>query len=366
MNYNSRRHFIKKSLLSLIGVSSINLLSCSVGKNKSPIVPSVRGEVNPYFNTRGVVVGWDDIISLDWPYLAHQAGLTTIGVHLNDAMMATEEYKKFIHDCDRFGIAIEYEQHAMSQILPRNLFSEHPSMFRMNEEGVRTNDYNCCASSAEALKIIAENAQTSAKKQVPKTGRYYFWLDDGGKKCHCPLCKELNDSDQALLIENAIIKKLKELDKSNTLAHLAYTDTIVPPKKVKPEAGIFLEYAPFQRVWDKPLSDRLAKRDGMTITHGDYIDYLEANLKIFPKETTQILEYWLDVSLFSGWKKPPVKLPFNREALLSDIETYAKMGIKNITTFAVYVGGEYQKLHQDISFVSVYGNALKSYTPEKS
>ena len=86
------------------------------------------------------------------------------------------------------------------------------------------------------------------------------------------------------------------------MAHLAYQGTIPAPEIVKPENDIFLEFAPFNRRWDKPLRERDAIRDGMTITHGEYIDALEANLKVFPKETAQVLEYWMDVSLFSDWK----------------------------------------------------------------
>ena len=69
------------------------------------------------------------------------------------------------------------------------------------------------------------------------------------------------------------------------------------------------------------MRERDAIRDGMTITHGEYIDALEANLKVFPKETAQVLEYWMDVSLFSDWKKPAVQLPWNKNVFLSDINT---------------------------------------------
>jgi hypothetical protein len=294
--------------------------------------------------------------------LANQAGLTTLSVHTSDTNLQSAAFKKFLQDCRDFHIAVEYEQHAMAELLPRALFAQKPHLFRMDEKGSRTADFNCCASSAEALEIIAGNARQRAVIQRPTTGRYYFWLDDGGKKCHCPDCKGLNDSDQALLIENRIIKELKQLDRNNTLAHLAYQSTMQPPSVIKPEPGIFLEYAPFYRSWSKPLAERSAKREGMTVTHGEYLDHLEANLKVFPKDTAQALEYWMDVSLFSDWKKPAVKLPWNKEVFLSDIDTYARLGIRHITTFAVYIDGAYAQAHKDLSFIQEYGEGLKHYT----
>lgn len=109
------------------------------------------------------------------------------------------------------------------------------------------------------------------------------------------------------------------------------------------------------------MRERDAIRDGMTITHGEYIDALEANLKVFPKETAQVLEYWMDVSLFSDWKKPAVQLPWNKNVFLSDINTYAHYGIRNIIAYAVYVDAIYYETYKNVNFVQEYGDGLKNY-----
>src|SRR5690606_38647022 len=106
---------------------------------------------------------WEDIQSLDWPALAGQAGLTTLSVHTSDANHQSEEFKKFLQDCERLHIDVEYEQHAMAQLLPRSLFAEKPHLFRMDENGKRVDDFNCCPSSQEGLDIIAENARRRAE-----------------------------------------------------------------------------------------------------------------------------------------------------------------------------------------------------------
>ncbi len=364
MKVNSRRIFLKNAAFSAAVLLSPSLLSC--GKPHNGAADKGDSDESPdskdsYFKTRGAILAWEDIATLDWPALANQAGLTTLSVHTSDSNMQTATFKKFLEDCQSFNIDVEYEQHAMAELLPRSLFAQKPALFRMDEKGKRTADFNCCASSLEALEIIAQNARTRAVKQRPTSGRYYFWLDDGGKKCHCPECIGFNHSDQALLIENRIVRELKEIDSKNTLAHLAYQSTMQAPSVIKPESGVFLEYAPFYRSWSQPLANRSAKREGMTITHGEYIDHLQSNLAVFPKDTAQVLEYWLDVSLFSDWKKPAVKLPWNRAVFLSDINTYARMGIRNITTFAVYIDRAYQDRHKDLSFINEYGHGLRDY-----
>ena len=148
------------------------------------------------------------------------------------------------------------------------------------------------------------------------------------------------------------------------LAHLAYHNTTPAPSVVRPEEGIFLEFAPFYRRWDKPLSDRSAIRDGETWTHGDYLDMLEANLKVFPAETAQVLEYWLDVSQRSGWKKPQVRLEWYNDVYLDDLKTYAGYGIRNITCYGAWIDKYYVDTYGDLTPVEDYGQGLLNYRQE--
>lgn len=331
--------------------------SCTM--NKSP---------ETYFQTRGIILDVNDMGTYDWPRRAKEAGINTIAGHIFPGQVAefieSDRGTQFLAECRELGIEVEYELHAMADLLPRELFEQDSTMFRMDENGRRIADWNLCVHSEKALDIVCENAVKYAKILTPTTGRYFYWIDDGVPMCECPLCREYSDSDLAMLIENRIIKALRtEVDPNATLAHLAYFNTIAPPEKVKPEEGIFLEFAPFQRIWDKPIADLTAQRSDSPVTHGRYLEYLEDNLKVFPAETAQILEYWLDVSLFSGWKKPAVRLPWNREVFLSDIDTYAGYGIRNITSFGVYMDKTYFEAYPDDFSVEEYGRGLKEYSP---
>lgn len=323
-------------------------------------------EAQPFFSTRGVILDVNDLSTVEWPRMAKEAGITTVSTHITPKQVAefveSARGKQFLDECKHYGIEVEHELHAMGDLLPRELFDQDSSMFRMDEHGKRVREYNLCVHSDKALDIVAENAVKYAKILTSTTGRYFYWIDDGVPMCKCPKCKEYSDSDLGLILENRVIKDLREkVDPKASLAHLAYHNTLEAPTKVKPHEGIFLEFAPFHRNLTKSMKDTAAFRPEFNITHGEYLKYLDDNLKVFPVETAQVLDYWLDVSLFSNWKKPAVKLPWNQQMFLDDIEVYANRGIKNITTFAVYVDSAYVKNYPDLSFLKEYGEGLKNY-----
>ena len=90
------------------------------------------------------------------------------------------------------------------------------------------------------------------------------------------------------------------------------------------------------------------------------IDTLDANLKLFPRDTAQVLEYWIDVSRFMGQQhsKERVRLPWNRDVFLADLASYRRRGIRHITSFACRVDAEYLKKFGDPSFIAEYGEGL--------
>ncbi len=362
----NRRRFLQSSTFPIFLMAfpgkSIGFSAANVTELEQPLE-------KPLFETRGIVLSVSDLSTLDWPRRAHAAGLTTIGTHVTPGQVSefiqSEAGQQFQKDCKRLGIQIEHELHAMGDLLPRELFDRDPSMFRMNEDGERIPDYNCCAHSKNAIEIICQNAVKYSKLLLSSTGRYFYWIDDGRPMCKCKKCREYSDSDQALLLENAILAALRrEVNEHAALAHLAYANTLKPPSLIKPSEGIFLEFAPIRRSWQEPIRNRSAEGRGMT--HGENLDYLDANLEIFPKETAQVLEYWIDVSLFSGWKRPAVQLPWRPDVFLADIDTYARRGIRHITSFGVYIDSDYVKKYGDPHFIDEYGKGLLTYRLEES
>ena len=94
-----------------------------------------------------------------------------------------------------------------------------------------------------------------------------------------------------------------------------------------------MEFAPIRRSYNRPLSHP---------SHREVLDCLDANLAVFGARGAQALEYWLDLSRFSGWKRENVmRLPWRREVFLDDLATYSGRGIRHVTSFAAWLDGDY-------------------------
>lgn len=306
--------------------------------------------------TRGVVLTPEDLTLQDWPDRAKRAGLTTIALHHGRSVFEIIKFvtspkgEWFLDRTHRLGLEVEYELHAMNELLPRWMFAEDKSMFRMNEKGERVPDWNLCIHSQRALDTVADNAVAFARLLRPTTGRYFYWGDDGRPGCHCGKCRELSDSEQALVAENYMAKALRRYDSRAQLAHLAYSATVIAPRQIKPEQNVFLEYAPISRRYDLPYSQQMHGKDGLS--------NLDANLQVFPASSAQVLEYWLDVSRFSRWHRPAVRLPWNREVFLADVRAYAERGIRHLTSFACYIDADYVTRYGEPAAITEYGAGL--------
>lgn len=286
----------------------------------------------------------DRCVSLGIPTLSlHPVGGFRSPLTMKDLLekLETAEYRALIDEAIEKGLTIEYEMHAARYFLPKTEFESHPEWFRMDTEGNRTPKLNCCASSKEGLDFIAKRAAEAAKGLYRSSHRYFFWMDDSKEdiRCHCPECEKYSASDQQLLIMNRILEELRKDDPEATLAYLAYYDTLVPPTKIKPADGIFLEYAPIDRDFHKPLSDANDEKNESQYRH------LKALLEFFGKDTAKALDYWLDNSLFSNWTKPPQPFTADADVIHADFDHYRALGFRDISTFACYLGEDYIALH---------------------
>ena len=118
---------------------SLGLAASSTRPGTSPAMAGADGP--PVFLTRGVVLVPEDLTLADWPERARQAGLTTIGIHHQNSPQAVIDWikadagQRFLGTCSRLGLEVEYELHAMKELLPRSLFDKDKDLFRMDETG---------------------------------------------------------------------------------------------------------------------------------------------------------------------------------------------------------------------------------------
>ena len=330
------------------------------------------------FRRRGLVILPEDTSLPNWPERARRAGLTTLALHEFTllgilAFAVSDAGRAFFDQCRAAKLEIEYELHLMSDLLQRSLFAQHPEWFRMDVSGQRTADANCCVHSHAALDHIARNAATVARLLPSTSDRYFFWGDDGANWCRCPRCMEQSDSEQALVVENRILNELRKDRPQATLAHLAYHHTLSAPRQVRPDDGVFLEFAPIDRAYGAindpsyhgapgsgvfvPLKNRDFRFRPQDHSNGQLLDFLDTNLEVFPKETAQVLEYWTDVSVVSR-KKPARKQPFDAAVMRADLIEYRRRCLSQITSFAVWVDSDYVQCHGEPTFIQDYGNLL--------
>lgn len=320
-----------------------------------------------WFTRRGLELVPEDLLSWDhWLDEMKEAQLNLLVIHVARNLQELADYADSDHfaalarQAERYGIDIEWAPHALKDLLPREHFAAHPEWFRMNTAGLRTPDYNMCPSSEAALAEVSANAASIAQHLRPTTDRYYFWSDDGRPWCECPACAPLNQADQSMRFTNAVQAGLRRVVPNAKLSGLAYLNTLEPLESVEPADGVFLEYAPIRRSFHHALNDPAS-----AMNRAEYRK-LQA---ILPDQgvtaDAQVLEYWLDESLF--WRaadrpEQPPKLPFFPEVLKRDLQLYANLGFRSVVSYAVLLGKAYRDQH-GVPPIQAYGEALLQTQP---
>jgi len=296
-------------------------------------------------NNRALLIHPDEFTN-KWIERAKGLGVRTLALHPTGgggaeasltnllALCRTDEFRRRVDRAIAAGLEIEYEMHAGAWLMPRTLFGSHPEYFIMQTNGVRAATGNFCVSNPDALKIVSSRACELARGLYRSSHRHYFWLEDRtDASCHCPACARLSPSDQQLVALNAMVRALRASDPEAKLAYLAYLDTMPAPTSVRPENGIFLEYAPISRPQDRMLAEMNAGRDDPAIRR--LLDW-------FGKKDARVLEYWYDNSLHSGWKKPERRFVPQTAVIQADLVWYARQGFSEIASFACFLGPDYE------------------------
>jgi hypothetical protein len=223
---------------------------------------------------------------------------------------------KLLPELRKRGMVIEVGGHFLTAFMPRTLFAQHPDWFRMNEQGKRVNDFNLNPFNQEALDYLAAGA-TEYLGKMPEASLFHLWADDilGGGWSYEPGKEEYTPSDQALLVSNYLVKKLREKLPNANLAYLAYHDTVDPPRVVKPEAGLIYFYAPRERCYAHALNDPACK------LNRKYAKALENGLPAFGPAKAEVFEYYADEILYENLN-PPIP-----EVLSADMQYYRELGI---------------------------------------
>lgn len=226
----------------------------------------------------------------------------------------------------RRGVDLQFGGHHLPALLRREMFEAHPDWFP-HREGQRDARYNICPTSAGGLAEVRARARDFFRR-FGGASVYHLWADDilGGGWCECDSCAGLAPSDQALLATNVLAEELAAVHPGADVAHLAYHDTIAPPRSVSPAANVTALYAPRNRNYAYGIADpacphnlagQFSELEGLAATFHGRGDALS------------VFEYYSDAILYK-WMAPP-----NLAVLPADAQAYQRMNVADFGDLAV-------------------------------
>jgi hypothetical protein len=257
-----------------------------------------------------------DVAFVDWMAKSGATGLLFIR-HANDSQWLVPE---LVPELVRRGLDVEAGGHVLVELLPRALHDRHPEYFPLGADGRRTDLGNACASSREALAVIGAGAR--AASAATGASDLHLWPLDllGGGWCRCAACAPFSPSDQALGVCNHVAEGM-----AGRVYHLAYHDTLTPPRTVRPHPRVWAEFAPRERCYAHPLDHPACA------TNAPYRAALERHLELFDGRV-HVFEYYGDAILFGGCATPLTQV------IAGDLAYYRRAGVGGVSclTFGQY------------------------------
>jgi Domain of unknown function (DUF4838) len=205
--------------------------------------------------------------------------------------------------------------------------------------------HNFCSRKRSIFKNSQEKMFNYIENLPFSNKNLYCWQSDQYiERCKCKIDKKKRTSDLLLQRLNLFINNPKILGKKN-LAFFAHLGTWRVPRIHYPHPNIFLELAPVHRCFSHSINDQFCKINKKVVK-----PEIEAFLKRFSVETTQVLDYWLDASLFGrmefknfGWAFSfgQGRIPHIPRILQKDLLYYQGLKIQKIMSFAVGLDEKY-------------------------
>lgn len=232
--------------------------------------------------------------------------------HAEDARYRIDELEPLLA---QRAIGREYGGHILPQLLPRELFDINPEFFPLSKNGKRNSRGNLCVASEAALSLIGAGA-AAYLHQDPGGGLLHVWGADvfDGAWCACERCNALAPQLQYLAAVNAIARAVAPA----AVAYLGYHDTLSPAPGMKPEANVWLEWAPRERCYSHAIDDPGCE------TNRSCFAALKSYLEIF-EGRCHVFEYYGDSVL---WAAMSFALP---SVIARDLRAYRGLGIRSIS-----------------------------------
>jgi hypothetical protein len=276
------------------------------------------GEVvsNPAVERRGISVILNDPNASLTSYIDFMAKNKFNFYFIHGGSLTGRARDELAEAMNRREMGFEFGGHLLPGFLPRELFEEHPEYFRM-EDGERTKHLNMCPSSEGGADVMAKSALPYVNLLEPfdEAETLHLWADDleKGGWCDCPLCENLTETDQTVLVLNKVGSRLPLGDLK--LAFCAYHASIHPPENVETADFVRLMYAPRERCFHHALGEcEINKR---------YLKYADDLIQALPNEP-EVFEYYHDCIMFRHMSFPMHPI------IGKDVEAYRSVNMHGI------------------------------------
>lgn len=146
--------------------------------------------------------------------------------------------------------------HTFNNLVPPDqYFAEHPEYF--SEHNGSRNPSQLCVSNPDVVKITAESVKRILRAN-PNAQIISVSQNDGPPCCACAQCKAVADAEGSMagpLIKfiNAVADDIGMEFPRVRISTLAYLDTFMPPKTVKPRKNVAIQLCTDSHAWAEPF-----------------------------------------------------------------------------------------------------------------
>ncbi|MHB0998375.1 MAG: DUF4838 domain-containing protein [Armatimonadota bacterium] len=146
--------------------------------------------------------------------------------------------------------------HTFSSLLSTDeYFGKHPEYF--SEHNGKRDPSQLCVSNPDVVKIVAENVKRVLRAN-PNAQIISVSQNDGPPCCACPQCSAIADAEGSmagplLRFVNAVADEVGKVFPKVKISTLAYLDTFMPPKTIKPRKNVAIQLCTDSHAWAEPF-----------------------------------------------------------------------------------------------------------------
>jgi hypothetical protein len=138
---------------------------------------------------------------------------------------------------------------------PDRYFREHPEYF--SELGGKRQPVQLCLSQPDVLRITIDKVREILKSR-PNSEIISVSPNDGRGYCECKACKAFDDREGTragtlVRFVNAVADAIKKEFPRVRISTLAYLDTYMPPKSVRPHGNVAIQLCTDRHAWSRPF-----------------------------------------------------------------------------------------------------------------